>query len=152
RRNKDRGLLSRRFDWWLRLVLSGRLMEVRRRRQKRRRIRQEARRRAVRQRTPDVVLRIPRFALRFPNLLDRYVARLFGRVFLLVALSGIGIYVIADFTDNLDQFLRNKAGLGVLFEYYSFLSLQVFFDIAPIMVLVTTLVTYALLSRTNEVT
>jgi LPS export ABC transporter permease LptF/LPS export ABC transporter permease LptG len=152
RRNQDRGLLGRRFGWWVRLVASGRIAEVRRRQQKRRRIRREARRRALRQRTPDVVLRIPRFALRFPNLLDRYVGRLFSRVFVLVALSGVMLYVIADFTDNLDDMLKHKPGLGVLLEYYSYLSLQVVFDIAPILVLVTTLVTFALLSRTNEIT
>jgi LPS export ABC transporter permease LptG len=42
--------------------------------------------------------------------------------------------------------------MGVLLEYYSYLSLQIFFDIAPILVLVTTLVAFALLSRTNEIT
>lgn len=152
RRNQDRPLLSRRFGWWVRLVASGRFYEVRRRQLKRRRIRQEARRRAVRLRTPDVVLRIPRFALRFPNLLDRYVGKLFSRVFLLVTLSGLVLFVLADFTENVDDLLKNKPGMGVLLEYYSYQSLQIFFEIAPILVLVTTLVTFALLSRTNEIT
>jgi LPS export ABC transporter permease LptF/LPS export ABC transporter permease LptG len=152
RRNQDRGLFGRRLGWWVRLVASRRMLEARRRQQKRRRIRQEARRRAIRQRTPDVVLRIPRFALRFPNLLDRYVARLFARVFLLVALSGVVLFVIADFTDNVDDLLQHKPGMGLLLEYYSYLSLQVLFEIAPILVLVTTLVAFALLSRSNEIT
>jgi LPS export ABC transporter permease LptF/LPS export ABC transporter permease LptG len=152
RRNQDKSLLLTRLDRWLRLVASGHLMEVKRRRQKRRRIREEARRRAVRQRTPDVVLRIPRFALRFPNLLDRYVTGLFARIFLVVALSGITLFIVADFTDNLDEFLKFQPRFSLLSEYYSFLSLQIFFEISPILVLVTTLVTYALLSRTNETT
>lgn len=152
RLNQDRGLLGRRLGWWVRLVASRRMLEARRRQQKRRRIRQEARRRAVRQRTPDVVLRIPRFALRFPNLLDRYVARLLARVFVLVTLSGVVLWIIADFTDNVDDLLAHRPSLGVILEYYTYLSLQVFFDIAPILVLVTTLVTFALLSRTNEIT
>src|SRR6185436_14397750 len=99
-----------------------------------------------------VVLRIPRFALRFPNLLDRYVGRLFGRVFVVVVAAGLVLYILTDFTDNLDDLLKHKPGFGVLLEYYSYLSLQVFFEIAPILVLVTTLVTFALLSRTNEIT
>lgn len=152
RRNRDKSLVSTSLDRWLRLVASGHLVEVRRRRQKRRRIREEARRRAVRQRTPDVVLRIPRFSLRFPNLLDRYVARVFAQVFAMVALSGASLSIITDFTENLDDFLQSKPSLAMLAEYYSFLSLQIFFEIAPILVLVTTLVTFALLSRTNEVT
>lgn len=152
RRNQDRALLGRRLGWWVRLVASGRMIEARRRQQKRRRIRQEARRRAVRQRTPDVVLRIPRFALRFPNVLDRYVGKLLARVFVLVTLSGVMLWDIADFTEHVGDLLANRPGLGVLLEYYTFLSLQVFFDIAPILVLVTTLVTFALLQRTNEIT
>jgi LPS export ABC transporter permease LptG len=152
RKNQDRSIFGRKLGWWMRLAVSGRMLEVRRRQQKRRRIRREARRRAIRQRTPDVVLRIPRFALRFPNLLDRYVGRLFARVFLLVTLSGVMLYLIADFTDNVDDILKHHPRFGVVLEYYSFLSLQVIFDIAPILVLVTTLVTFALLSRTNEIT
>jgi LPS export ABC transporter permease LptF/LPS export ABC transporter permease LptG len=152
RRNQDKSLLLTGVDRWLRLVASGHVVEVKRRRQKRRRIREEARRRAVRQRTPDVVLRIPRFSLRFPNLIDRYVGRVFAQVFAMVAISGAALYVITDFTENLDDFLKSKPTAGLLAEYYSFLSLQIFFDIAPIIVLVTTLVTFALLSRTNEIT
>ena len=152
RRNQDKSLLLTRLDRWFRLVASGHLVEVKRRRQKRRRIREEARRRAVRQRTPDVVLRIPRFSLRFPNLIDRYVGRVFTQVFAMVALSGATLYIVTDFTENLDDFLKSKPPASLLAEYYSFLSLQIFFDIAPILVLVTTLVTFALLSRTNEIT
>ena len=152
RKNQDKSLLMGGVDRWIRLVASGHLVEVRRRRQKRRRIRQEARRRAVRQRTPDVVLRIPRFALRFPNLLDRYVGTLWARIFVLVTLSGVTLAVIVDLTENSDEILRNQPPVGLLFEYYSFLVLQFFFEIAPILVLVTTLVTFALLSRTNEIT
>jgi LPS export ABC transporter permease LptF/LPS export ABC transporter permease LptG len=152
RRNQDKSLLLGGIDRWIRLVASGHLVEARRRRQKRRRIRKEARRRAVRQRTPDVVLRIPRFALRFPNLLDRYVGSLWGRVLALVSLSGITLSIVVDLTENSDEILRSRPPLGLLFEYYSFLALQFFFEIAPILVLVTTLVTFALLSRTNEIT
>jgi LPS export ABC transporter permease LptF/LPS export ABC transporter permease LptG len=152
RKNQDRSIFGRKLGWWMRLAVSGRMLEVRRRQQKRRRIRREARRRAIRQRTPDVVLRIPRFALRFPNLLDRYVGRLFARVFLLVTLSGVMLYLIADFTDNVDDIFKHHPRVGVVLEYYSYLSLQIIFDIAPILVLVTTLVTFALLSRTNEIT
>jgi LPS export ABC transporter permease LptF/LPS export ABC transporter permease LptG len=152
RRNQDKSLLVASFDRWLRLVASGHLVEVRRRRQKRRRIREEARRRAVRQRTPDVVLRIPRFSLRFPNLIDRYIARIFAQVFATVAVSGAALSIITDFTENLDDFLKTKPPMSLLGEYYAFLSLQILFDIAPILVLVTTLVTFALLSRTNETT
>ncbi len=70
----------------------------------------------------------------------------------IVMMSGLVLYILADFTDNVDDVLKHKPGFGVLFEYYSYMSLQILFEIAPILVLVTTLVTFALLSRTNEIT
>ncbi|HVS02364.1 MAG TPA: LPS export ABC transporter permease LptF [Thermoanaerobaculia bacterium] len=151
-RNRDKSLFIWRLDHSLRHVLAGRVEQLRRRRARRRARRREARLAVQHRRAPDVVLRIPRFSLRFPNLLDRYVARLFGRVFLLVALSGLTLYIVADITDNLDDVLQHRPPLSVVVDYYLYMSLQIAFDIAPILVLVTTLITFSLLARTNEVT
>lgn len=153
RRNRDKSLLLTRLDRWLRSDLWGfigklhrhirsRLGHQRARRRDRARKRQRARFR----------MELPRVRLRFPNLLDRYVMKTFGRVFLLALLAGVTIYVIADLSENIDEILRNQVPRGVVFDYYKFLSLQIFFDIAPILVLVTTLITFSLLTRTNEVT
>jgi LPS export ABC transporter permease LptG len=118
----------------------------------RRRARRDRRRRRRRAVPAHVVLRLPRPRLRFPNLLDRYVLLLFARVFLMVTLSGVAIYVIADLTEIFRDVLRTRVPLRVIADYYKFLSLQIFFDVSPVMVLITTLVTYSLLSRSNEVT
>jgi len=99
-----------------------------------------------------LVVRLPRLRIRFPNLIDRYVLRTFGLVIGLVLLSGIGLMMITDFTENVDDILTNKPAISVIFRYYKYLSLQMAYEVAPIAVLVTTLVTFSLLSRTNEVT
>ena len=88
----------------------------------------------------------------FPNILDRYVTRLFAWVFLLVVLSGVALVVIFDLTENFDDILKNKVATGVVLNYYKYLSLQMFYEIAPIFILVTTLLTFSLLARTNEIT
>ena len=103
-------------------------------------------------RTPDLVLRLPRLRLAFPNILDRYVIRGFVWVFLLVAASCITIWIVADLSEIVDDVLKNKVGSQVLVDYYKYLSLQIFFELAPIAVLITSLVVFSLLSRTNEVT
>lgn len=108
-----------------------------------------ARTRAVK---PDVVLRLPRFRLAFPNLLDRYVMKAFARTLLLVTLSAMVIYIVADLTDLIDDVLKSKVGIGVLLTYYKYYVLQIFYDVAPVVVLVSTLITLSLLARTNEVT
>ncbi len=99
-----------------------------------------------------VVLRLPKLRIRFPNILDRYVLRRFGFIFGLVLLSAISLRVIADFTENVDDILKNHPPAAVVIRYYKYQALQMAFDVAPLAVLVTTLVTFSLLARTNEVT
>jgi LPS export ABC transporter permease LptG len=99
-----------------------------------------------------VVVRLPRLRLRFPNLIDRYVLRRFAFVFALVMVSGIALRMVADFTENVDDILRHRPPAATLVRYYEYQALQMAFDTAPLAVLVTTLVTFSLLARTNEVT
>lgn len=99
-----------------------------------------------------VVLRLPRLRLRFPNLIDRYVLRMFFFVFLLVLASGVSLLIVTDFTENVDEMMKHRPPGAVIARYYKYQSLQLAYDIAPIAVLVTTLVTFSLMSRSNEVT
>jgi LPS export ABC transporter permease LptG len=100
----------------------------------------------------DLVLRLPRLRLVFPNILDRYVVKMFSLVFMLVVMSGLSLFIIFDLSETIDEILKNKVGSGVVLRYYEYLSLQMFYDIAPIVVLVTTLMTFSLLARQNEIT
>jgi LPS export ABC transporter permease LptG/LPS export ABC transporter permease LptF len=167
-RNRDRGLLPRRAQLWL----SARLERLSRRVRRRgatppspRSVTPDAlnmaraahatvrgvistQRRGARRR---IVLRLPRFRLQFPNLVDRYVLQRFFAVLSMVWLSAVAIGAISDLTGNIDDILRNNVPGSVIFRYYKYLSLQMAFDLAPIAVLVTTLVTFSLLSRTSEV-
>jgi LPS export ABC transporter permease LptF/LPS export ABC transporter permease LptG len=98
-----------------------------------------------------VVVRLPRLRLRFPNLIDRYVLKLFGYVLTLVFASGVTLLVITDLTENVDEILTHRPAAAVIVRYYKYLALQLAYEIAPVVVLVTTLVTFSLLARTNEV-
>ena len=143
--NGNRSFVPRAVSYWWRQHVRTRLWRPRRRR------------RPPRPAAPDgdqparFVLRLPRFRLQFPNLLDRYVIRTFFQVFLLVTISGIVIYVVADFTQKADQVLENEVASHLVANYYKYLVLQIYYEITPITVLLTTLVAFALLSRSNEV-
>ncbi|MCB1058228.1 MAG: LPS export ABC transporter permease LptG [Acidobacteria bacterium] len=168
RRNSDKSLLLSRFDHWVRgdlwawlRQLSGWVRSRRRRRaQNRATVAEQRRRVPAGHLDPDraegagnrIVLRLPRLQLPVPSLLDRYVARAFVMVLGLVFLSGITLYIIGDLGENIDDMLKNHVSQGLIFNYYKFLSLQIVYDIAPIVVLVTTLITFSLLSRSNELT
>lgn len=156
RRNRDKSLLLSRIDRFIRedvwsglLMLRGISRQKRRERRERREQRLEMRNRTGR---PRLVVLLPRPRIAFPNLLDRYVVRLFSMVFFLVALSGLSLVVIFDLVETIDEILKNKVPSGIILSYYKYLSLQLFYEIAPIIVLVTTLMTFSLLARTNEVT
>lgn len=161
-RNRDRGFLPRRFERWLgaRIQrLKGRLFSrsktkgsVARPQGPHDETRAWADGRRER-RVPQgrILLRLPRLRLRFPNLLDRYVLQRFAAVLALVWISAVALGAVADLTSNIDDIIKNKVPASVLWRYYEYLSLQLAFDVAPIAVLVTTLVTFSLLSRTSEV-
>src|SRR5215211_2841248 len=158
RRNKDKSLLLSRLDRWVRQDVWRGLLFLKKRRQERRQERRadqgpptgqiERRRRS----RPELVLLLPRPRLAFPNLLDRYVVRIFTMVFGLVVLSGVSLFVIFDLSETIDEILKNKVSSTLVLNYYKYQSLQMFYDIAPIVVLVTTLMTFSLLARTNEIT
>jgi LPS export ABC transporter permease LptF/LPS export ABC transporter permease LptG len=158
RRNRDKSLLLTRLDRWVREDVWGGLLRLdkirrnRRREHREERQRREAERPKKETRRTRVVLLLPRPRIVFPNLLDRYVTRLFSWVFLLVVLSGISLFIIFDLSENFDDILKYKATAGVILNYYKYLSMQMFYEIAPIVILVTTLLTFSLLARTNEIT
>jgi LPS export ABC transporter permease LptG/LPS export ABC transporter permease LptF len=154
RRNRDKSLLLSRIDRWVRHDLWTRILHLQRRRTARRQARRARKRTRleVRRASFDLVLRVPRPRLAFPNVIDRYVVRSFGFLFLLVLLSGVSIYVIADLGEIFDEVIKNQIPGALVVTYYRFLSLQIFYDIAPIVVLVTTLITFSLMSRNSEVT
>ncbi len=162
RRNQDKSLLLSRIDRWVRQDLWRGLNVLKGRREARleqrsverdERVQQGARQAERRKRRrPELVLLLPRLRIAFPNLLDRYVGRLFTRVFGLVVLSGVSLFIIFDLSETIDEILKNKVPSSIVLNYYKYTSLQMFYDIAPVVVLVTTLMTFSLLGRTNEIT
>jgi len=102
-------------------------------------------------RTGRIVLRVPRPRLRFPNRLDRYVLTRSAAIFLLVLASAICLSIVADLTDNVDDILKNQITASTVFRYYKYKSLQLAYEVLPICALVSTLVVFGLLSRTNEI-
>jgi LPS export ABC transporter permease LptG/LPS export ABC transporter permease LptF len=99
----------------------------------------------------EVVLRVPRWSLRFPNLLDRYIFSSFVSVLVMVMLSCVAIYVVADLTDKADEILKSNLPTGLIFDYYKYQLFQMSYNVSPIAVLVTTLVTFGLMAQRNEV-
>lgn len=158
RRNKDRGLLFSTVDRWLRTHVwqaldSGRArMSTAVHRARESRNERQAARMASAPEQNRVRLQLLRPRLAFPNLLDRYTLRTFASVFVVVLASVLMLYILADLSEKFDEILKNQVPRALITTYYVLLSAQIFYELAPIVVLVTTLVTFGLLSRSNEVT
>lgn len=159
RKNEDLPLLPRPIDYFLRAhvmpVIGKALRSLRRRRpaeagEASARMKSSTRER-VRTRG-GFVFRIPRILVRFPNLLDRYIVRLYSWIFLLVLFSGLTLFSTSDLTERIDEILDNEIPVSMVLNYYKYASVQIAFDVAPIAVLITILVVFGILSRTNEVT
>jgi LPS export ABC transporter permease LptG/LPS export ABC transporter permease LptF len=99
-----------------------------------------------------VVIRIPQVRLPFQgvSLLDRYVARLFGRILLLAFFGMLGIFYISTFIDLSDKLFKGQTTLGTLGQYFYYATPQFVFYIIPLSVLIAAMVTIGVLTKSSE--
>lgn len=149
-KNRDKNLLLQRFDQWIQTHLWRTILNARSRREARR----EARMQGVvgRRARASVVLQLQPIAFRVLGRIDRYVLVSFLRVLVLALLGGLSVYMIADLTDKIDDIASNQVPADVVLTYYKYRSFAILYQIAPIIMLIATLITFALLSRSNEIT
>lgn len=96
---------------------------------------------------------LPRkFGGRLFQILDIYVLRswLFYLAILLVTFTGL--YMIFDFFQLLGDIVRHHIAARLVLEYYWFLAPQVVYLMLPLSILVATLVSLGLLTKSNEIT
>ena len=89
---------------------------------------------------------------RFGQLLDRYVAGRFSRIFLLVLFSFIAVYVLIDYLEIADDLAKSRPPGRLLLAYYQALLPPIFVDVLPFAFLVAALITVASLVRSSEAT
>lgn len=160
RRNRDKSLVLHNVDRWVQSHLWTHLLRLRSARERKKEDRKRKVQNAARRlrQTPAgeagtrLVVRLPELRWRFPNTVDRYILKRWFWVLLMAGTSGLMLYVIADLTENVEDILKNSVPAEVVVDYYRYKSFNVIYEISPIIVLVTTLVTFGLLSRTQEIT
>jgi LPS export ABC transporter permease LptG len=93
-----------------------------------------------------------RLDITFPNILDRYILREFLKVLVLVLVSTFTLFVIVDYTQLARDIRANQIAFHTVLAYYRFYMFQILHWTLPITVLVSTLVTFGIMSKNNEVT
>ena len=89
---------------------------------------------------------------RWIQLLDLYVIRTWAFYLVLLLITFCGIYIIFDFFQLLTDMVRNRVPAIVVIEYYRFLLPQIAYLMLPLAILVATLVSFGLLTKSNQVT
>jgi LPS export ABC transporter permease LptG/LPS export ABC transporter permease LptF len=89
---------------------------------------------------------------RFPLILDGYVLREFLTTFALVLVSFVLLLLVFTFFELLGDIIRNRTPLVTVGEYLINLTPNMIYNITPLAVLVAVLVTFGVLTRTNEFT
>jgi LPS export ABC transporter permease LptF/LPS export ABC transporter permease LptG len=97
-----------------------------------------------------VVLRLPRLNIPRPRILDLYLSREYLRVLFLGMFALLGIFYISTFIDLVDKLFRGEATGAMLFRYFVFRTPQFVYFIIPMGVLVSTLVTIGLFTKSGE--
>ena len=95
---------------------------------------------------------LKRLDIMFPNILDRYILREFLKILTLVLGSTAALFIIVDYTDLSGDIRQNNIPLPTVFAYYRFMIFGILNYTLPISVLVSTLVTFSIMAKNNEVT
>jgi LPS export ABC transporter permease LptG/LPS export ABC transporter permease LptF len=97
-----------------------------------------------------VVVRVPAWSWPGPRILDWYVGKLYARIFVLAFAGMLGIFYIATFIDLSDKLFKGQATGRMLLEYLYYSTPQYTYYVLPIAVLVGTIVTVGLLTKSSE--
>lgn len=86
------------------------------------------------------------------KLLHRYILQGFFRIFGLALATFVGIYLLVDFFEKVDQFLANNATIGQYVGYFLVKIPLIATQVTPLAVLMAVFMTLGTLSRSNEIT
>lgn len=100
----------------------------------------------------EALLKPRKFAGRLLQILDIYIIRDWIYYFILTQIALTGIYIIFDFFQQLSYIVRNHASTALVLSYYGYLLPYITYLVLPLSVLVATLVSFSLLTKTSQVT
>ena len=85
-------------------------------------------------------------------ILFRYLLREYGKIFTMCFSGLMTIYLVIDFFEKVRRFLRYDADWLDVLTYFLLKTPAISFQIAPLAILMATLLTFGLLSRGHEIT
>lgn len=89
---------------------------------------------------------------RLAGTLSRYVVREFLRILSLCVLAFLVVYLIVDFFDRFDDFLKHGSSVGSMIRYFLFKIPLILTQVLPVAVLASMLLGLGGFARSNEIT
>ncbi len=86
------------------------------------------------------------------KIIYRYITSEFLKILLYSLVTFIAIYLIVDFFERFDMFIKHKAGAATVIKYFLFKIPFIIYQTIPVAVLLSTLLTMGILSKNNEIT
>jgi lipopolysaccharide export system permease protein len=86
------------------------------------------------------------------TILFQYLAREYAKMFAMCLSGLMTVYLVVDFFEKIRKFLRYDAELGAVAQYFIYRTPAISFQIAPLAILMATLLTLGILSRNHEIT
>jgi len=86
------------------------------------------------------------------TVVTRYMLREFLKMAAACTAGFLVLYIVIDFVERADDFLRHHAAMGEVARYYLYRSPSIFVMISPVVVLLAVLITVSLRARANEFT
>jgi LPS export ABC transporter permease LptG/LPS export ABC transporter permease LptF len=87
-----------------------------------------------------------------PQLVDTYILSNFVFYLVLLLASFVSLELIRNFFELINDMLRNRIPLAMMFKYLFFLTPQLIYTMLPISVLVAVLAAFGVMSKQNEIT
>lgn len=85
------------------------------------------------------------------TILDRYISKEFLKIFLLMMVSFALLYLIIDFFSRIRMFLSNNATFHQIAAHFTYGIPQIISHTMPVAVLLSTLLTFGMLTRSHEI-
>ena len=86
------------------------------------------------------------------TILFRYLLREYIKVFVMCFAGLMTVYIVVDFFEKVRRFIRFDAEATYILGYFLLRTPSIFFQIAPLAILMATLLTLGMFSKNNEIT
>ncbi len=85
------------------------------------------------------------------SILSRYILKEFIRCFVLCLIAFITIYLIVDFFERMEKFIRYEAAAGAVAQYFLCKLPMIIYQVGPVAMVIGALLAIGLLARNNEI-